>query len=642
MHCSADATNWRLPDGEPLRFWHPTTKFKRTLIVDQNHPDADDGNPGTAERPLRTIGAAAERAEPGDRVLVRPGTYRECVRPARSGTGPDAMISYEADGDVAITGGAVVECAWQPSRGWLSPHNRRRWHRRPDDFHNPCEGEPRIWMTRIDPAIFERDNPLAKANKPEVGHAKLQRHKLVIYNLRRGLVFQDGKRLEQVASFGDLYDGPGAFWPDPTGLVLHVRPHEDGDPRESVFELTAREQCFAPDLPELAYIRVKGFTMRRAGNAFPFKPQAGALSTYRGHHWIIEDNTIEWANGTGIDIGLWDARAQLPSELGGHLVRRNTIRHCGICGIAGLWLPDSLIDSNLIEDCCWHDVEEMYESSAIKFHWTDGTLISRNVIRRTEFGSGIWLDCAIKNTRVTRNVILDVKSRTGGIFIENSHHHHLVDNNVIVGCRRAPQPYNRPEMQGGHGMHITFTDHATVAHNLAAKCEGRLLNFAKVFADRMIEGRGPVSRRHRVLNNLFAVDAEAIHLQNADSTCEGNFYDVSQVEPGAFQLADEEEYLDFAAWQEFHGLDITSTTGLLRLNMDAETLTLRVDCEGDGPQCEVVEFVERDFFGRTIEPSCAVVGPFGALEGLASISIDPRAQAADEGMRRQSPRLQNR
>src|SRR5688572_1043280 len=45
----------------------------------------DDGSPGSESAPFRTIQQAANVAQPGDTVLVRGGTYRETVRPARSG-----------------------------------------------------------------------------------------------------------------------------------------------------------------------------------------------------------------------------------------------------------------------------------------------------------------------------------------------------------------------------------------------------------------------------------------------------------------------------------------------------------------------------------------------------------------------------
>jgi hypothetical protein len=49
------------------------------LVVDAVHPAADDGNPGTPQRPLRTISAAMGRAGAGDLVHIHPAVYRETI-----------------------------------------------------------------------------------------------------------------------------------------------------------------------------------------------------------------------------------------------------------------------------------------------------------------------------------------------------------------------------------------------------------------------------------------------------------------------------------------------------------------------------------------------------------------------------------
>jgi hypothetical protein len=105
-----------------------------------------------------------------------------------------------------------------------------------------------------------------------------------------------------VSRYADLSTNEGAFWVETSGLTIHISPHEGIDPNQAEWEATAREQIFAPEEYNLGYIRVKGFIMEYAGNSFPF-PQRGAISTMIGHHWIIEDNTLQWVNGVGIDIG---------------------------------------------------------------------------------------------------------------------------------------------------------------------------------------------------------------------------------------------------------------------------------------------------------------------------------------------------
>ena len=71
------------------------------------------------ERPFKTINHAAQVLQPGERVVIAEGVYREEIHPARGGTGPDAMISYEPaqDAKVVVKGSEVVT-GWHPSEGW--------------------------------------------------------------------------------------------------------------------------------------------------------------------------------------------------------------------------------------------------------------------------------------------------------------------------------------------------------------------------------------------------------------------------------------------------------------------------------------------------------------------------------------------
>jgi Right handed beta helix region len=68
-----------------------------------------DGNPGTLTQPLQTIQNAANRAQPGDTIFIRGGTYHETVVPARSGSSsePITYAPYENE-SVVISGADVV------------------------------------------------------------------------------------------------------------------------------------------------------------------------------------------------------------------------------------------------------------------------------------------------------------------------------------------------------------------------------------------------------------------------------------------------------------------------------------------------------------------------------------------------------
>ena len=111
----AGSPDSRLPDGTEYVSWEQPLTFSKTYYVDNNSARADDNGPGTKARPFRTINKAAQVLQPGERVVIASGTYRECVRPARGGTGPTQMISYEAapGAKVFIKGSEVLKDGWQ-------------------------------------------------------------------------------------------------------------------------------------------------------------------------------------------------------------------------------------------------------------------------------------------------------------------------------------------------------------------------------------------------------------------------------------------------------------------------------------------------------------------------------------------------
>ena len=104
----------RLPDGTEQVSWEVPLTFSRTYHVDNGSARADDDGPGSNDRPFRTIGKAAQVLQPGERVVIASGTYREWVRPERGGDGADKMISYEAapGAKVYIKGSEVLKEGW--------------------------------------------------------------------------------------------------------------------------------------------------------------------------------------------------------------------------------------------------------------------------------------------------------------------------------------------------------------------------------------------------------------------------------------------------------------------------------------------------------------------------------------------------
>jgi len=326
-----------LPNGEEFKTWQVPLNFTRTYHVNQAHPKASDENPGTEDLPFRTINCAAQVLQPGERVVIAAGTYRERVAPACGGAGPDCIISYEAapGAQVILSGSQVTATTWTESA---------------------VEGA-RVWTTTF-PRHFFDENPFAEVNLTEAQIERCMDWAVPIkghptFKLRRGLVFQDGQRLKQVLDYAELGKTPGSYWVETDGLMLHLHPLAGANPNDVQIEVTTRGMVFAPRDYALGYIRVKGLTIQHSGNCFP-RPQQGALSTMRGHHWLIEDNTVRQCNAIGIDIGdQFDISGPGLAEGGQHIVRRNRILDCGIGGLEGKQITQTLIEDNIIRGCGW-------------------------------------------------------------------------------------------------------------------------------------------------------------------------------------------------------------------------------------------------------------------------------------------------
>ena len=569
-----------LPDGSTYEFWEKETVWKRELHVNVNDPAASDENDGSAAKPFRTIGQAAAIAEPGDRVLIHAGLYRECVKPARGGTDPEHMISYEAfgDGDVVISASEEVR-DFIPSEGWML--NRNWGAEQPEGV--------RVWEYDLDPDLFRGDNPFCTVN---ILHDRLfieyDKTDMTTYLNRRGCVFCDGKPLKQVPLYNGMSQEDNTYWVEANGQKVHFRLEYDEDPKDHRIEVTVREQCFAPDVPFLNYIRVKGLVCEHAATGAPV-PQRGAISAYRGHHWVIEDCTVWWTNGVAIDVGneCWH-HTHRPDEMIGYSVIRNcTIQDAGVCGIAGMFAERLLIEGCVIEGTGWQKMELSWEAGAVKLHNSVNSLIRNNVFRNTFRADHLWLDCGNVNNRITGNLFIDGIEQREAIFIECTRDGiNLIDHNIIWNVEGRFDPAKVPQEPGssgwyklrehdvvnGYGVYGEGTDRLYVSHNLIGKCRhsGYYLKPVPFRMHGML--RGGTSRDAKIINNIFYDCGEAaIDFPTRDNTAEGNLYVRMQGGYLRVMYPEPEVCLDLPAWQEFLGFDREGQNGWFDIDVDEQT-----------------------------------------------------------------------
>jgi hypothetical protein len=631
---AAFASNSMLPDGTEFPAWEKAPHFSKTYFVDAQARNADDKGPGSKERPFRTINAAAQVLQPGERVVIAEGVYRESIRPARGGTSPEAMISYEAaPGARVVVKGAAVVKDWKPSEGWNFGMDQ--------ETHQPVKA----WELHLDSALFpDGYNPFEVDNV--LGNHMWLRYaqdNMGTYFRRRGMVFVDGKPLEPVETpfelagpsprsmnyftevhwkplFKEFSPEAGKVWIETNGMTLHIRLANDDDPAKHVIEITTQEQIFSPAQRYQSYIRVKGLTFQYAGNGFPV-PQRGMVSTNRGNHFIFEDNTFEWANSVGLDIGNEDWGASRPPQpVGFDVVRGNTFRYCGIEGLGGTGGPQStLVEKNLFEWIGWQDAAMMSESGGTKMHNARNLLFRNNVVRHIRHGNGIWLDIGNANDRLTGNVFADIPGDVNphAIHIEGSDALNEIDNNIF------------DHLTGG--ILIRDTNNVIVAYNLFLDC-------AEVCVDTVsgINGPRPVGGHTNDVHNLlvhdnifFKLGRSAIEFNNARNEADGNVYPASASPFGGaaylrVKFPEPAEWHNLESWREEHGWDMNGALAAITATIDPDKLELTLSVKGDVKRIPVYKGIDTDFFGHPVTGD-RMPGPFADLATEpATQSIDPR------------------
>ncbi|MHC4110589.1 MAG: right-handed parallel beta-helix repeat-containing protein [Planctomycetota bacterium] len=572
-----------LPDGSEFKTWSDRTAYTRTYYVDQRHPRALDNNDGSEEKPFLTINKAAQIVRAGEKVIVKSGVYRELVKPKFGGVGPDLMISFEAapSAKVIVKGSRVLETKWTKSKKGSIPLSK--------------QAALNLWMISLPNNYFESDNPFLTENANEedidiMPWAAQWAGKLP-YTLGRGLVFQDGKRLVQQATHEDLARRPGSFWVEKESKRLHIHPYGDINPNRATLEITTQQHIFKPVVTDLGYIRVKGFIFEHAGNGFP-RTGVGALFTMGGHHWIIEDNIVRQVNSVGIEVGARTDESKAGRTVDGKraerspgymIVRNNEVYECGTGGIQGLLVKNGLVENNRIHHCGWQDVQRYWETGAIKLLLNRSTLVRRNIITDIEAAPGIWMDYNNINSRVTQNVLANIESVNGAIFIEASQVPNIVDRNFVWNVK-------------GSGIYQHDCDELTVAHNFVAECTKEAVEM-RICQGRMVGGRLSTCKRNRVLNNIFVKARRGVSFIDDDNLSNCNIF----VDCGG--------PFDFNAWQK-KGFGPNSKRAKINASFNQQTLGFTWSTEETLSEFRKLEICTHDFFGSAWKGKKAPAGPF--------------------------------
>lgn len=394
----------------------------KTFIVDNQHSNASDKNPGTEKLPLKTIQAGANLAYAGDTILVMSGIYREEVVPPRGSESAQKPIVYQAapGENVSIRGSEIIE----------------KWVKK----------DVNIWMVELDNDFFSDFNPYAiklSGSWLSYGHE----HHV-------GEVFLNGKSFYEKFSLGELKKLPNTWYTEVDENTTRIWANFGwADPNKNMAEINVRECVIFPEKQGLKHIVIDGFEIKHAATnwAPPDRFQKGAIGTRFGYKWIIKNCRISDVKCVAICIGAvddynWDREYYSKPEsdgqylpdintFGHHLISNNSIARCGQAGVVGCWgCVGSIIENNYISETNYKNEFGGSETAAIKLHFPIDVIIRDNYCKGVagmKHGTkGIWLDWGVQNTRVTGNVVTDFQDQ--GLKLEVGHGPIIVDNNVII------------------------------------------------------------------------------------------------------------------------------------------------------------------------------------------------------------------
>src|ERR1035437_6873753 len=345
-----------------------------TYEVAQRSPQASDDGDGTRERPWKTITRAAERAGPGDTVLVRDGIYREHVIAKTSGTA-GAPIQFEA-----VRGAHVVLTGADRLTGWQKTEGGQPIYRVP-------------WTHRF------------IGWSEHMTHPDDEYHRLIG---RCEQVAIDGYLLRQGLSASQL--APGTFFADTSNQVLEVWDAGGRGLNQAFVEASVRPEIFRV---EGDYVELHGLHFRYAANM----AQHGAV-TLAGNHDMLEDCVIEAMNSSG---------ATFSGEA--HVVRRCVFRDNGQLGFGANGAHNLLFTQSLVENNNTKGFDRGWEAGGDKLVLCRNAVLEQSRFLRNR-GNGIWFDIGNEKCVVRQCLIAD--NEDSGIFYEISLGLHAQDN-VIIG-----------------------------------------------------------------------------------------------------------------------------------------------------------------------------------------------------------------
>lgn len=432
-----------------------------------------DGNPAAA------VKAAISKAEPGDTIRFRAGTYRLPVINVKSGEQNKPITFEAAAGETVELKGSRLVTGWQP--------------------HAPGIWKVTGWTTNSQ-QVFVDGKSLQQIGISN----RWQTEKL----------WADHVCLKPVGK--DLNDlTKGSFFYDAPAKTLYVMPADESDPNGKQVEVSVND--YVLDGPKASYIVLRGLNFMHS-NSTGNNARHGIVRV-GGRGWLIENCSFTWGDFAGLGISGDD-----------HVIRKCVINYNGALGLDAngsdeahgyRWYNTRSPMNIVVEDC------EVSHNNYRKFfdQWHAGGFklvpcIRGMTIRRCKIvgndGAGVWFDGGLGSNVVEDNLIAD---NVTGIFYEiagpaatgNDEYGAVIRNNVVARSRNQ-------------GIYIAASRSAIVENNT---CYQNRWDIVLAGMPRTEFG-GQKLENNTIRNNIVSGKKVDITIFNgkdsANNTADGNFY----------------------------------------------------------------------------------------------------------------------
>lgn len=447
------------------------TGTAREYVVDQNHPEADDGSVGTAEKPLMTISKGVALAAAGDTVVVKAGIYREEVRFEKSGVAGKLLVLRASAGERVVVSGSDRVLNWRKvteSEVRGNPHWDKIYvaevarettsvfqdgrHLGVSRFPKgskikiPAQGGDKTRLVDAvhltQPAGFweggqltVRDDSTTNYDRGIIIRYDPVKHELVVEKARRVDV-EAGKDAYYIKNLVSIVTEPGEWAVDTSQTPNHLFlwPLGDVDPNDCLVEYSCRGgRRLVSWADGVGHIRIEGLEIAQALDA---GIGGWGSDKERGHDIEVVSCIIRHNLGHGVDCGFQS---------------RLTMRRCIVAcnGRNGISLPysnDCLVQENMVHGNAidgivfgWYANNNRAIRNCVHDQWSmshpDGFQTFRNV-------NGLELD---------GNLFFNV----GQGWQSETTHDSKVTNNMWIGSRGGTLNLSPRDYKGKNGEYFT-------------------------------------------------------------------------------------------------------------------------------------------------------------------------------------------